>query len=54
MTKYKYTGQTDIKIYGVGIVKAGSEFKTDSEINHPLISKVQKASKKKEVKKETK
>jgi hypothetical protein len=53
MTKYKYVGKTNIQIYGVGVVKAESEFKTDLEINHPLITKI-KASKKKEVKKESK
>jgi len=47
--KYKYKGKTAIKIYGVGIVQPVSEFESDKEIIHPLISKVEtKSSKKKE------
>lgn len=51
MTKYKYNGTTIIKIYGVGVIKPEQEFKTDLEINHPLISKVSKKTSKKEVSK---
>lgn len=43
--KYKYTGQTPVMINGVGIVQPESEFKTDLEINHPHINKVQSAKK---------
>lgn len=46
--KYKYNGTTAIKIYGVGIVQPDQEFKTDLEINHPLITKVQNKTSKKE------
>lgn len=49
--KYKYNGTTTIQIYGVGIVKPDQEFKTDLEINHPLINKVEAKTSKKEVSK---
>ena len=49
--KSKYNGQTIIRIYGVGLVHVDPDIKTDLEINHPLINKVEAKTSKKEVSK---
>lgn len=37
--RYKYTGENDVVIQGVGIVKVGDVINTEIEINHPLFEK---------------
>lgn len=47
MKHYKYTGDNEVHIHGVGVVKPGDEVGTEVEINHPDFKEV---SKKKETK----
>lgn len=38
--KYKYTGNRNIIIYGVGVIKYNQEFETDQVIDHPHVKQV--------------
>lgn len=52
MAKYKYTGEVEVVINGVGVVKPGDEVDTKVEINHPDFEEVSKSKKKEEDKEE--
>jgi hypothetical protein len=51
MYKYKYTGQVEVHISGVGVFKPGETRGTEKEINHPDFTKVNEAVKNNKFKK---
>ena len=53
--KYEYTGDAEVSISGVGIVKSGDIVESETKINHPAFEKTdKKVTAKKEVKEEAK
>lgn len=45
MKTYQYTGDQEVHVNGVGIVKPGQVVKTEIEINHPLFVEVKEKTK---------
>jgi hypothetical protein len=37
--KYKYTGEVNVSLTGIGSIEPGQVIETDVEINHPLFVK---------------